>query len=85
MFGRLVRTTLDKEPAVAFAFGLAGIGIATAFFAPRIRYQLGYDTDQYFGFDDPETGKLKKNPLDSINHVYVKEAFGENPTHGKAA
>mmetsp|Transcript_14190 Transcript_14190/g.27598 ORF Transcript_14190/g.27598 Transcript_14190/m.27598 type:complete len:84 (+) Transcript_14190:527-778(+) len=79
MASKFIRHALDREPMVivSLAIGTFAIGLATV--VPRARLALGYPTDQYFGMEDPSTGKYRSAAPRARQLEFAKE-LGEKPT-----
>ncbi len=77
-FSFFARRLLDREPMVVIATGIGVLGIATAAFVPRIRHSLGYNVDQYYGWEDPDTG-LMRAPRTRGKLTWEKPEIGAKP------
>mmetsp|Transcript_10813 Transcript_10813/g.19096 ORF Transcript_10813/g.19096 Transcript_10813/m.19096 type:complete len:83 (+) Transcript_10813:106-354(+) len=74
---RFFRQVADSEPMLIASLGVASIGLGAIVVVPRVRYALGMPTEQYYGLEDPETGKLR-GPIGPVPK-FVRSAIGMKP------
>jgi len=77
----MIRRGLDEEPMVVVASALGVLGVVVATVAPRVRFALGYDAEQYFQDEDPFTGKRRGEPVVKPGQMMAwrREEVGAKP------
>ncbi|GBG29234.1 Hypothetical Protein FCC1311_054562 [Hondaea fermentalgiana] len=73
MAARFIRYGLDREPMVVVSVAIGAFSLGMVAVVPKVRLAMGLPTDQYFGMEDPATGRYRDTLPRSRQYRFVKD------------